>query len=617
MFKELLLVVAALPALAQNAPVHVWEKQEITLQAQNNYRNPYMEVDVWVDLTGPGFRKRVYGFWDGGNTFRVRVVAVTPGEWRWVSGSNPPDPGLNSRSGGFKAVAWTEAEMAQNACRRGFVRATKNGHALEYADGTPYFMLGDTWWATPTFRFPWADRDIPHEMGPQATFQDYVRYRKAQGLNAIAVLAAFPHWANDGKPAHMMMDDGGKIPVRSAWPQPGTNNSAKDMHNEGGRPFLFPGKVPGHEDLVPDFERINPAYYQYFDRKVDYLNSQGFIPFIEIARRDISTVWKKYYQWPDTYARYISYVFARYHANNTILSPIHFDTPSASIRGRDYNAAINMAWKKHGPPPFGNLVSTNSLPSTLINFGNDEDARWLTMHQTGNAREHEYYWHHTEIFHTRPALPSIAGEPYYAGWAYRGTETPRTTAPGGERDDRFCRSAMYGNFLSGGFGGHIYAAEGIWQAAVEPQSPIKMWEAFQWKSAAQLRHLKTFALSEGARYQELIPATDYLAPNSNHTALGYEGWAFCARTSAKDLYLLYLEKDISEVTLRSALPDQSYSLQWFDPRSGEWSSRTAIKSDVSGRIRIPKAPSDDDWALQLVLSKQSAGSSPPAGGSAR
>ena len=28
------------------------------------------------------------------------------------------------------------------------IRATPNGHAFEYADGTPYFLLGDTWWAT-------------------------------------------------------------------------------------------------------------------------------------------------------------------------------------------------------------------------------------------------------------------------------------------------------------------------------------------------------------------------------------------------------------------------------------------------------------------------------------
>ena len=48
------------------SPVHIWEKEEVKLIAEHSYRNPYTEVTVWVDLSGPGFHKRVYGFWDGG-----------------------------------------------------------------------------------------------------------------------------------------------------------------------------------------------------------------------------------------------------------------------------------------------------------------------------------------------------------------------------------------------------------------------------------------------------------------------------------------------------------------------------------------------------------------------
>ena len=92
------------------------------------YANPYTEVECWVDLEGPGFAGRVYGFWDGGRTFKVRFVATAPGEWRWRSGSNQPDdPGLNGGRGRLRAVAWSEDEKRENANRRGFVRATANG----------------------------------------------------------------------------------------------------------------------------------------------------------------------------------------------------------------------------------------------------------------------------------------------------------------------------------------------------------------------------------------------------------------------------------------------------------------------------------------------------------
>ena len=602
MIRKLLLAVA-LVAPPCDAAIHVWEKHEIALEAANAYGNPYAEVDVWLDLKGPGFHKRVYGFWDGAKTFRVRVAATARGEWTWVSGSDPADPGLNGKRGSFTAIAWPEAERNENICRRGFIRPTPNGHAFEHADGSPYFLVGDTWWATPTFRFRWTDDDASHPIGPEATFKDYVRFRRSQGFNSLVILAAFPSWANDGKPANLALDDAEKTPVRSAWGQPGTD-SAKDMHNQGGRPFLFPGRVPGFEDVFPDVDRINPAYFQQFDKKVDYLNAQGFIPFIEVARRDVSRAWKKFYQWPDSYARYIQYVWSRYQANNVFLSPIHFDTPAQSIPAPEYSPAVNMVAAKCGPPPFGTLVSTNSSPSSLINFGNGEDARWLTFHQTGNQREHEHYWHHTEIFWTKPARPSVSGEPYYCGYRYKPGEENTFTAPGGsERDSRYARSAMYGNFLSGGLGGHVYGADGIWQANIEPQASPKMWEAFLWESAAQVKHFRAFVLSQGRRFQDLIPAAEYLVPNSSPLTRGFEGWAFCARTGEKDLFLAYLEKGCPQVTVRSVMPERIYIARWFNPRTGEWrpAGPGNLRSNVAGRIQIPPAPSDDDWALSLAL----------------
>ena len=60
-------------------PAHVWELQEIELRSSRTYANPYVDVECWVELKGPGFSKRVYGFWDGGDVFRVRLVATAPG----------------------------------------------------------------------------------------------------------------------------------------------------------------------------------------------------------------------------------------------------------------------------------------------------------------------------------------------------------------------------------------------------------------------------------------------------------------------------------------------------------------------------------------------------------
>ena len=613
-----LLVAPVLAALVTpaSAAVHVWEKQELTFQSARSLANPYTDVTFWVDLTGPNFQKRVYGFWDGEQTFRVRVLATEPGTWKWRSGSNPPDSGLAGKSGSFNAIAWTEEEKAKNPLRRGFLRPTANHHALEQTDGTPFFVIGDTWYAAGTNRFRWYDDDQERPIGPTAGFKDYIRYRKSQGYNWVNVIAAFPNWITDGQPWNVVMNDPDHTTIRSAWLEFGTG-SAKNMDNEGGRPFLFPGKVPGYENMFPDVDRINPKYFQFIDRKIDYLNEQGFVPFIEVSRRDASLCWKKYYQWPASYARFIEYVWMRYQANNTVLSPIHLDIISQSVSPDDFDRAIQMVMTKYGPPPFGTLLSANANPSTLENWGDDS---WITLHQTGNMREHNNYWYLTEIFNQPHPKPAMNGEPYYSGYTdargLNGGRGYQYGAPGGtDKDDQFVRSAMYGNFLSGGLAGHVYGAEGIWGADIEAAAPIKMWDAFQWNSAAQMRHLRTFALSIGKRYQELAPDADLVSPNKNPDLRSYEGWAYCARTADRNIFLAYFEKGCPRSQIRGAKLSSLYRAEWFDPRNGTFrdAGNRTVRSSVIGIIMLPDFPGDIDWGLRLTYS----GPPPPQPGGRR
>ena len=195
----LFVALSCCPALSAQPPAHVWELQEIELRASRPYANPYVEVECWVELKGPGFSKRVYGFWDGGDVFRVRLVATAPGQWSWTSGSNQPaDAGLNGKRGGFAARDWTEEEKRQNANRRGFLRPDANGHALQYADGTPFFLLGDTWLGAVTWRLPLTDAtaDPGYQAEPGVTFQAAKivdASNAAKGVTAAGQAAAAGH----------------------------------------------------------------------------------------------------------------------------------------------------------------------------------------------------------------------------------------------------------------------------------------------------------------------------------------------------------------------------------------------------------------------------------------
>ncbi len=602
-FVTQLLIILALawcPTIA--GTVHVWEKQELTFTAANHYRNAYTEVIVWVDLTGPGFNKRVYGFWDGEQTFRVRLAATEPGTWTWKSGSSPEDPGLSGKSGSFTAIPWTETEKNENPLRHGFIRATANEHALEYADGTPYLVIGDTWYAVGTNRFKWYGDDKERPIGPTGGFKDYVRYRKAQGYNWVNVIAAFPNWKTDSLPWHLVMNDSAHTTIRSAWLEFGTG-SAKNMDNEGGRPFFFPGKVPGYEMEFPNVDSINPEYFKYLDRKIDYLNANGFVPFIEVSRRDAGLCWYKYYGWPDSYARFIEYIFSRYQANNVVLSPIHLDIIDETVSPDDYTAAIGEAFKKFGPPPFGTLLSANANPSTLENWG---DSSWVTLHQIGNMREHNNYWYLTEIYNLKDPKPALNGEPYYAGYKDNrgaGAANYKLGAEGGsELDNAFVRSGIYGSFLSGGLAGHVYGAEGIWGADIEASAPTHMWDAFQWRSGGEMQYLRTFAFSVGKRYQELVPDAGLVSPNKTQVTLGYEGWAYCARTDDKQIFLAYFEKGCPQSEIRGAKLNSVYRAEWFDPRNGTWQDvgDGKVVSNKIGIIDLPNLPNEEDWGVKLV-----------------
>ena len=305
--------------------VHAWELQEITFQAAKEHASPYIDVTMWVDLTGPGFSRRVYGFWDGGRIFKVRFVATAPGQWAWVSGSNQADDGgLNGGRGTLTAVPWSETEKRANPNRRGFVRATANGHALQYADGTPFFLLGDTWLSASTWRLPWRGMTaLPGVVpGPGLSFEDAVAYRKSQGFNSVSLISAFPNWDADHRGATFANADG--VFLRNAWEKfghwapnasvstaDGATTTAKDMADEEGhRPFAILAEREG----LANFDSIEPAYFRSLDRKMMHLAEKGFVPFLETVRRDHGPSWKAYFDFDRSYARFVQYLVARYGA---------------------------------------------------------------------------------------------------------------------------------------------------------------------------------------------------------------------------------------------------------------------------------------------------------------
>ena len=618
---------------AQNATpplqTHVWEMVGITLNAAQQYDNPYTDVTCWVQLNGPDFSKRVYGFWDGDNIFRVRVAATAPGEWTWTSGSNQEnDTGLNNQSGKFTAIAWTETEKEANPVRHGFIRPTPNGHALQYADGTPFFMIGDTWLAAGTWRLPFRDAETFNDYvpGPGIGFEDAVMYRKNQGFNSISMISAFPNWESDIHPSTYADSNG--IYLRNAWEKfdydvagsMGTDASggssywgtftAKNMRDEyGNLPFSMSAEHAG----VSDFDRINPAYFKSLDKKMAYLAEQGFVPMLETVRRDVGPSWDAYFNFDESYARYVQYLASRYGANNFVFSEIHLDwiPDDFSLTADEFNQALTYHLEKYGPMPFGQPVTVLINNSTYLQFGHGDHAPWLTMHSVGNKpRDHRVTENLETIFRLEPPYPEINFEPYYTGWNHEinkpaGERPPANSA----RDNYFARAQMYGSVLSGGLSGHVHgtAAYDMTTTGEPAGARPHFWDALKYESANFMRGLNDFILSEGNDFQDLALARDDVQPNQSPTAPedGLDGWAYMMRTPDKRLAMLYFENESVLPRLLNFNPGSLYAFQWYNPVRGEWKEKVMIKADSHGTLKIPEFPekgsrSFSDWAAKVV-----------------
>ncbi len=81
-----------------------------------------------------------------------------------------------------------EKNMSENQNRFGFIRSGAKGRAFEYANGTPFFMLGDTWWAASTRWFPMKGVKPSDNYIPTAgiSFEEALHYRKKKRFNNIA-----------------------------------------------------------------------------------------------------------------------------------------------------------------------------------------------------------------------------------------------------------------------------------------------------------------------------------------------------------------------------------------------------------------------------------------------
>ena len=125
--------------------VSKWQRAEITLKSSVSYTNALQQAEVRALFVSPlGETNRVYGFWDGGKTWRVRFKPTFPGRWKYYTMcSDTANRGLNGQSGEFDCTA---AKGDSSFAKHGPIQVARDQQHLEHADRTPFLWLGDTAW---------------------------------------------------------------------------------------------------------------------------------------------------------------------------------------------------------------------------------------------------------------------------------------------------------------------------------------------------------------------------------------------------------------------------------------------------------------------------------------
>ena len=227
MIKLLAVITLLFPIVGTAAEVNT--VFEASFESSKDYNNPFMEAEMDVVFSKGEQEWKIPAFWDGGRRWKVRFAAPEVGEYTYqATATDKSNKGLNTAK---QTLTVTEYTGNNPLYAHGKLQVTKDNRYFEFADGTPFFWLGDTWWKGLCKRLTWEG------------FQELTADRKAKGFTVVQIVC-------------------GTYPDELDLLQP-------SWENEGGMPYL-----------KRDFSEVNPEYFKYADRRLKHLIDNGLTPAI-------------------------------------------------------------------------------------------------------------------------------------------------------------------------------------------------------------------------------------------------------------------------------------------------------------------------------------------------
>lgn len=419
---------------------------------------------------------------------------------------------------------------------------------LQYADGTPFFYLGDTAW------------ELFHRLN-RSEIRMYMEDRAMKGFTVIQAVC-------------LAELDGLRVP--NAY-----------------------GELPFKD---AEFTIPNDKYFEHVDFAIDLADSLGLVIGLLPTWGDKITQ-----QWgvgpvifteenrAENYGRYLG---ERYKYRKNIIWILGGDRWTGGlehiVRAMAKGIAIGIIGKEDYSTslmtyhPWGKGSSSELFP----------DEKWMDFHmqQNGHAYDYNVWEVVTRDYNMQPTKPVIDGEPLY-------DEHPIDfkREENGTSNDLHIRRGFYHAVFSGAFG-HSYGCHAIWQmwdGEKEPiNGPIRTWQE-------SLGLIASYQVGYGRRLMESRPFFSRI-PDQSMVVDAYDGHDRITATRDKNgsYAMIYSESGKAIGVDLQKLSGKKIRAWWYDVRSGEAYKIGEYTKSGSKWFYPPTNGIGNDWVLVLDDAKE-------------
>ena len=428
--------------------------------------------------------------------------------------------------------------------KHGDLKVSENMRFLVFADGKPFFYLGDTGW------------ELFHRLN-KADTEKYLENRRSKGFTVIQAVA-------------LAELDGLNTP-----------------NMEGNEPLI------DNNPLKP-----NEAYFAHVDWVIKKAEEKGiFIGLLPTWGDKVDKQWGK---GPEIFTRDNAFLYGKWIGNRYKTFPNIIWINGGDRDGGGKNKEI---WEAIGNGI--KFVDQRHL-MTFHPWGERSSSEWFqqskwldfNMCQTGHGQRSYAIYKRiiARDYDLKPVKPCFDGEPRYedhpVGWK------PEIL---GWFDDADVRQAMYWDLFSGGFG-HTYGCHPIWQMLSPDHEPVGLarhnwYDVLDLPGAGDLVHAR--------RLIESRPFLSRVPDQSLITTAYYPETDYVVATRGQGYAMVYIPTGWDVTVQLDRIGAKTIKAWWFDPRNGEAKSIGNFPGNGLKIFKTPTMGRGNDWILvldQVVLS---------------